>query len=134
MLTIRQAGVIPYRIQQGEIEILLITSARGKRWIIPKGMIEFFTPASEAAAKEAWEEAGLVGRVITPAIGSYPARKWNLPCRVEVFLMPVEAVRDDFPEASFRQRQWLDLPTAIQRVKQPELKRLFASLPTMGLT
>lgn len=134
MIVIRQAGVIPYRTQQGEIEILLITSASGKRWIIPKGMIDFFMRAADAAAKEAWEEAGIVGTVKTPAIGSYRSRKWNLPCRVEVFLMSVAAVQDDFPEANFRQRQWFDLPTAIQQVKEPELKSLLASLPTLALT
>ena len=36
----RQSGVIPYRVRKGNLEILLITSRRERRWIIPKGIIE----------------------------------------------------------------------------------------------
>ena len=33
---IEQSGVIPYRIEDGQIEVMLITSSASKRWVIPK--------------------------------------------------------------------------------------------------
>jgi 8-oxo-dGTP pyrophosphatase MutT (NUDIX family) len=125
MSVIQQSGVIPYRIQKQEAEVLLITSSSGKRWGIPKGMIECFMSAADSAAKEAWEEAGIVGTVIIPAIGHYQAKKWGLTCRIEVFLMQVETIQLDFPEAGLRQREWLSIPKAIERIQDADLKRLF---------
>src|SRR5210317_1534724 len=49
----RQSGVIPYRVRKGNLEILLITSRRERRWIIPKGIIEPDYSARNSAAKEA---------------------------------------------------------------------------------
>jgi 8-oxo-dGTP pyrophosphatase MutT (NUDIX family) len=57
--------VIPYRIRDGKIEVMLITSSTRKRWIIPKGMIEPDMTPQDSAAKEAWEEAGIIGQVAT---------------------------------------------------------------------
>lgn len=128
-IAIPQSGVIPYRIQAGGIEVLLITSSRGKRWLIPKGLVEFGMTAANSAAKEAWEEAGIVGTVHTPAIGTYRIRKWRLPCQVEVFLMRVERLAEEYPEAQVRQRQWFSLTAASQRVKEPDLKHMIEQLP-----
>ena len=40
IVLVEQSGVIPYRIMDGQIEVMLITSSGGKRWVIPKGLIE----------------------------------------------------------------------------------------------
>lgn len=133
MSVIQQSGVIPYRIQNQEVEVLLITSIRGKRWGIPKGMIACFMSAADSAAKEAWEEAGIVGTVITPAIGHYLSTKWGLNCRIEVFLMQVETLQTDFPEAGLRQRKWLRIASAIAHIQDANLKRLFAGVQILSL-
>jgi 8-oxo-dGTP pyrophosphatase MutT (NUDIX family) len=124
-----QSAVIPYRMQNGEIEVLLITSFKRKRWVIPKGVIEPALSAGESAAHEAWEEAGLVGQVSTSSIGSYDYDKWGGTCHVEVFLMLVEKVLDDWPEAGFRDRQWVSVAEAAWRVNEKKLKQLLISLP-----
>jgi 8-oxo-dGTP pyrophosphatase MutT (NUDIX family) len=124
-----QSAVIPYRIQNGIIEVLLITSFKRKRWVIPKGVIEPELSAGESAAHEAWEEAGLVGQVSTSSIGSYDYDKWGGTCHVEVFLMLVEKVLDDWPEAGFRDRQWVSVAEAAWRVNEKKLKQLLISLP-----
>ncbi|HEY9697389.1 MAG TPA: NUDIX hydrolase [Trichocoleus sp.] len=121
---IHQSGVIPYRIRDRQIEVLLVTSSKGKNWGIPKGWVEPLMTAADSAAKEAWEEAGITGAVHQPSIGVYQRRKWGLPFQVEVFLMEVETVLDDWQEAKNRKRQWLTLPQAIKRVKRSELKQL----------
>ena len=133
----KQSGVIPYRITDGKVEILLITSSSGKRWIIPKGFVEYFMSAADSAAKEALEEAGVIGSVVTPAIGSYSYRKWKyrwwgLSCHVEVFLMRVETVLDDWAEANKRQRQWLSVSEASKRIKEPALKQMIQGLNSIA--
>jgi 8-oxo-dGTP pyrophosphatase MutT (NUDIX family) len=120
----KQSGVVPYRFQQGRLELLLITSSKRKRWGIPKGWIEPWMSAAESAAKEAREEAGVLGKVQLPAIGFYEHRKLGVPCRVEVFLMRVDTVLETWDEADRRQREWVSLAKAMKRVKQTELQQL----------
>lgn len=124
----RQSGVVPYRIQDGKVEILLITSSKRKHWGIPKGWIEPRMTAADSAAKEAREEAGILGTVITPAVGAYEHRKWGFPCRVDVFLMQVETLLEQWAEANKRDRKWLNVSAAIKQVRQAELKRIFKEL------
>ncbi|MGL5060436.1 MAG: NUDIX hydrolase [Microcoleus sp.] len=127
-LLIEQSGVIPYRIHNGEIEVMLITSSTGKRWVIPKGLIEPDMTSPDSAAKEAWEEAGLLGKVDPESIGIYEYYKWGCTCQVEVFLLKVQTVLETWPEAHKRKRQWVSLSKAVKRVNEPELKLIIADL------
>lgn len=124
----KQSSVIPYQIREGKVEILLITSSSRQNWIVPKGWITPFMSSAESAAKEAREEAGILGYVIAPAIGTYTDRKWGLTYSVEVFLMRVEVVLDDWAEASIRQRKWYSISQAIAQVKKAKLKRFLEIL------
>ena len=56
-----QYAVLPYREIKSEVQILLVTSRGTRRWIIPKGWPQRGTPPHRAAAREAFEEAGVVG-------------------------------------------------------------------------
>lgn len=136
MISIRQSGVIPYRVEDGKIEVLLVTSSSGKQWVIPKGWIAFWLTSAESAKKEAWEEAGVTGSVVIPAIGSYITTKWGRACRVDVFLMQVEVELENYPESTHRKRKWMSLDRAIQQVQNVELKQLLVSwvqtFPTMS--
>ncbi|MGA7933475.1 MAG: NUDIX hydrolase [Kovacikia sp.] len=125
---ILQSGVIPYRVKNGNVEILLITSSRGKRWIIPKGWIAPWLTSADSAAKEAWEEAGIKGSVVQPAIGVYKILKWGCVWEVEVFSMAVETEVADYPEAERRNRQWMSVPQARKQIREPDLKLLFEQL------
>lgn len=127
-LALRQSGVLPYRINGGTVEVLLITSTRRKHWIAPKGWIAFGLDAAESAAKEALEEAGVSGQVLTPAIETYFKRKWGYPCEIEIFLMHVETVLEEWSEDRQRKRQWLSLPDATKCIKGKALKRLLVRL------
>jgi len=119
-----QAGVIPYRRIGTEIEILVITSNRGRRWIIPKGIIDPGETAIEAACKEAYEEAGVKGRADPRKIGEYQYEKWGGTCVVQVFAMEVTSVLESWPEAETRQRKWLGKAKAVNAVKNSALKQL----------
>ncbi|GAB1538900.1 NUDIX hydrolase [Scytonema sp. NUACC21] len=120
----QQSGVIPYRVKDGKIEVLLITARDRQRWVVPKGGISNGMSPPDSAAKEAWEEAGIIGQVDTHALGSYKYRKRGKTYQVQMYLLPVSKVSEDYPEAGQRQRQWLDVKKAIKRVKLRSLKRI----------
>src|SRR5688500_6320593 len=75
--TILQAGAIPFRRGECRTEFCLITSSSGGRWGFPKGIIESGDTAQGTALQEAFEEAGLHGRIIGDALGSYRYEKWG---------------------------------------------------------
>lgn len=123
-----QSGVVPYRIAGNEVEVLLITSRRRKRWIIPKGIVEpDFSPA-ESAAKEALEEAGVTGILHPDEIGEYAYEKWGGICHVKVFLLQVTQVLDSWEESFLRDRRWLSLPDAIELIEERDLQNILRSI------
>lgn len=83
----RQSGVIAVREGDEEIQVLLITSSKGERWVIPKGVVEPGLSPAESAAKEAWEEAGPRGTLHPEPLGSCRYPNWGGWCSVEVFGM-----------------------------------------------
>jgi len=109
---ILQAGAIPLRAGK----ICLITSSNGKRWVIPKGVIEPGQSPGETALQEAWEEAGLVGVLRPEPAGSFLYEKWCGTCHVTVFFMEVSEVAADWPERRLRQREWVSLAGALERL------------------
>jgi len=117
-----QSAVVPYRRRAGEVEILLVTSRKRKRWIVPKGVRELHLSSAESAAEEAFEEAGVRGVVSNKPVGRYEYRKWGGTCTVEVFAMEVESILDEWQE-SYRDRCWLAPDEAAARVA-PALARL----------
>jgi hypothetical protein len=59
----KQFAALPYRIRDDDVEILLITTRKKRRWSGPKGWpIKHSTP-QQTAAIEAYEEAGVRGAV-----------------------------------------------------------------------
>lgn len=129
----RQSGVIPYRVVDGEIEILLITSRRKGRWGIPKGVIKLWSSASESACQEAYEEAGIRGRASLAPLGEYRYKKWGGVCVVQVFALEIETILETWPEKSRRRRQWMTIAQAAQSVEEPELQRLILKVPEAGI-
>lgn len=131
----QQSAVIPYRLdgrvrgQVPSLEVMLITSRKRKRWVIPKGIIEPGMAPQESALKEAYEEAGIRGNVSATACGVYFYEKWQGICRVEVFLLEVTEVLSMWPEATLRDREWMTVEDAARRVREEDLKRLLLKVP-----
>lgn len=124
----RQSGVIPYRVRKGNLEILLITSRKERRWIIPKGIIKPQYSARNSAAKEALEEAGVKGAVHDRLLGIYRHRKWGRTCTVKVFPMRVTRVYKVWDEAD-RDREWVSLKKALKMISNDGLKQVVMKLP-----
>lgn len=112
-----QAGVIPYRRVNNAIEILLITSRRKQKWIIPKGYIEFNLTSFESAKKEAYEEAGVIGSNETYELGEIIFDKPIGKCLMKIYSMEVVKFLDDYPESNFRKRKWFPIDEAIQKIE-----------------
>lgn len=126
--TIAQSGVLPYRKSRGIFQFLLVTSLGTGRWIIPKGHIEPKMSARQSAEKEAFEEAGVAGRVSPDRIGYYSYQKDGSTTPktylVEVFGMQVLDVLENWPEAHKRQREWMTPEVAADSVDETELRDL----------
>jgi phosphohistidine phosphatase len=124
-----QSAVIPFRLHKGKPEILVIYSSNRKHWVVPKGIMDPGYSARESAAKEAWEEAGVEGRIFDGPLGAYTCRKWGADCHVEVFAMEVtHLVPEKKWEESHRGREWLTPKQAAKRLKQKELKPMVMAL------
>lgn len=125
----RQSAVVPYRWKGDELEVLIISSSGGKRWVVPKGIVEpGLSPAASAAA-EAGEEAGVEGDVGTTPLGRFRYEKWGGTCEVEVYPMAVHHELSEWPEASVRRRRWLPVDKAAEKVDRKKLRKLIAGLP-----
>jgi len=114
---VRQSAAIPIKAGQ----VCLVTSASGKRWVIPKGCLEPGKTASEIALQEAWEEAGLVGLLQPEPVGSYLYEKLGNTHHVLVFVLQVTEMAEVWPEDGWRQRIWLKPAQAVNRLEDPGL-------------
>jgi 8-oxo-dGTP pyrophosphatase MutT (NUDIX family) len=125
----KQSAAVPFHVTNGRVEVLLITSRKGKRWIVPKGVIDLGKTAPESAANEAFEEAGVRGQISEHPVGEYSYEKWGGTCRVQVFLLEVETVLEEWPEHGERERGWMTIERAAELLNEEELKRVVLSLP-----
>ncbi|HOJ02366.1 MAG TPA: NUDIX hydrolase [Bacteroidota bacterium] len=110
-----QSAIIPWRLAENGVELLLITTRKG-HWTIPKGIVEADLGARASAMKEALEEAGVSGDLDAEEVGDYRYRKWGGVCHVRVFSLRVTQEYEDFEEMHFRQREWLPLDQALHRL------------------
>lgn len=126
-----QVAALPWRMGEAGVEILLITSRDTGRWVLPKGWPEAREPLSEAAAREAVEEAGLTGTISHIEAGRYFYAKGlasgeEVPCEVLVFPLQVEAMAEKWKERRERERRWVTAPEAAGMVKEPDLGEIIA--------
>jgi phosphohistidine phosphatase len=108
----QQAAVIPYRIRKERVEVALVTTSRGKGWIMPKGSVNDGERPRDAAIREAEEEAGLRGVVARKPIGHYRHVNGNGPCWVAVYPMRVTNELKHWLEDKYRQRRWMRISDA----------------------
>ena len=133
MSKLQQVAALPVRLtKNGKIEVLLITSRETRRWVIPKGWPSKTLSDHRMAAREAEEEAGVVGKVGAKPIGLYNYVK-RLPgesvdVEVSVYLLLVRRQMSRWPERKQRKREWFAIKEAARRVDEPELRNLIAGL------
>jgi 8-oxo-dGTP pyrophosphatase MutT (NUDIX family) len=133
-----QVAALPVKIDDaGNPRVLLLTSRETKRWIIPKGWPMKGRKPWEAAAQEALEEAGIVGRPRKTPIGSYVYFKRQTAhfdvCRVDVYLLAFAEQRKSWREKGQREAKWFGLDEAASLVDEPGLIKLLLDLHATGV-
>jgi len=129
--TAQQVGGLCYRKGAHEsVEVLLITTRETKRWTIPKGWPIKGLEPHEAAKLEAWEEAGVKGKVKKKPFGYFTYLKTltdgrTVPSVVQVHLLETRTTRSHFPERRQRELMWLPASQTSLLVDEPELNGLF---------
>ena len=118
----KQSGVIP--VYKGKV--VLITASGSKRWIIPKGSIDWELSAQDSAAKEALEEAGIKGNVFSDEIGTYTYEKMGGRYKVRLYFMEVTKLKDKWEEDYFRKRKLVSPKQAIKKVVPAAVSKIMA--------
>jgi 8-oxo-dGTP pyrophosphatase MutT (NUDIX family) len=125
----RQYAAIPVRVRErGKAEVLLLTSRGKRRWGIPKGWPMPKRSPGETARREAFEEAGLKGRIHDRPLGRYRYTK-NLGSElgkitVKVFLLHVDRQLRHWPEKGERKTKWFSPDRAVSLIADRRLARL----------
>lgn len=103
-------GCIPYRYQNGngELEVLLISSQKGHAMMFPKGGWELDESVEEAASRECFEEAGVVG-IVECELGKWCFKSKSRGIYHEGYMFPmlVGEQLEIWPEKHLRQRVWV---------------------------
>jgi 8-oxo-dGTP pyrophosphatase MutT (NUDIX family) len=128
----KQFAALPYRLRNKDVEILLITTRKKRRWSIPKGWpIKHVTP-QQTAAVEAYEEAGVRGVTGRKKVGKFKKRRVRnkrlVTCEVEIFPLQVALQQGDWPEKPERSRIWVGPGEAAKLVKKAGLRRAIKNL------
>jgi 8-oxo-dGTP pyrophosphatase MutT (NUDIX family) len=123
-----QFAALCYRIRNDKVQFCLVTSRRSGRWIVPKGWPMNGQTPMDAAATEAYEEAGVRGKIEPRPIGVfsyYKVRSQNeLPCIAVVYPLKVKKVLQTWPEHKERHRKWLSRKKAAALVDDAELSQI----------
>lgn len=124
-----QFAALCYRVKDDKTQVLMITSRRTGRWIIPKGWPMDGKTPGDCALTEAWEEAGVKGKVTGGCLALYTYVKSMggedpLPCAVMVYPVKVKSLEKTYPEQSERKRKWLSPKAASKLADEPELAHL----------
>jgi 8-oxo-dGTP pyrophosphatase MutT (NUDIX family) len=114
----------------GRVDVWLVTSRGSGRWIIPKGNPINRVAPHEAAEQEAFEEAGLIGKVDERPIGQFEFMRRrdgsDMICAVDVYLLKVERQLKKWPEMGQRSVLQCDIRTAVSLVEPVGLASLIS--------
>jgi 8-oxo-dGTP pyrophosphatase MutT (NUDIX family) len=130
----RQYGALPFRVgADGKISIMLVTTRGTGRWIVPKGWPIANLRPRDVAAREAYEEAGLVGEMLgKKAVGRFTYEKSGgghaRRCEVKLFAMRIHHQLPDWPERVQRETRWFAPEAAAAVVEEAALASLLLAL------
>jgi 8-oxo-dGTP pyrophosphatase MutT (NUDIX family) len=119
----QQVAAVCYRAGARGLEFLLVQT-RGGRWIFPKGGVEPGLTQAQSAALEAFEEAGVHGRIEEMPFARYQAvksgkngrREANGPASVTAHLCEVSHLES--PQEADRQPTWFPPEKAKRRLRE----------------
>lgn len=129
-----QVGAVCWRDTGDGVEVLLVRTRNTGRWVVPKGWPEPGMSLPDAAAKEAWEEAGVSGMVERDCSGVYTYLKVrdennpvDMPCVVLLYRVLMGTEAEIYPEQG-REKGWFSPEIAAGMVSEPDLSRLLRGI------
>jgi 8-oxo-dGTP pyrophosphatase MutT (NUDIX family) len=128
-----QVAAVCYRRRGAAIEFLLVNTNGGNKWTFPKGSTEARLSHSQAAEREAAEEAGAIGTIEPRHFHLYIHSKgvfWQpggvQEFVVKAFLMEVQQMRK--PDESNRRPTWFSPEEAKRRLAKGREVKYFHEL------
>ena len=110
-------------------EVLLIATAGGRRWQLPKGHLEEGELPAQAAVREVREETGVTGTIVAALSGvdyTFLERgKHRIKKHVDYFLLAYESGSEtDFEPREVVTARWFSRPEAIARLSHANDRRV----------
>jgi 8-oxo-dGTP pyrophosphatase MutT (NUDIX family) len=128
----RQVAAVPVRIgPQGTLEVLVVSTRGSGRWTVPKGWPMRGHTDAEAAAREAYEEAGVRGSIGCEPLGTFEYRKRRNEDEillVTVYRLDVSEQLRSWRERGQRKQRWLPASAAADCVAWNGLAEIIRSL------
>jgi 8-oxo-dGTP pyrophosphatase MutT (NUDIX family) len=123
------AAAVCYRIADGEVEFLLVRTRSGK-WTFPKGGVDGDATLAAAAGREAYEEAGVRGRVESSPFASYLhfKRGSRQPTELKVSAHLCRVFHLEAAVERHRDPTWFSFKAAMKRVRQKRRSKYAAEL------
>ena len=117
-----QVAAVCYRIRDGGAEFLLVRTRRG-RWTFPKGGLEPGLTHAQVAALEAFEEAGVHGRMEAASFARYTRRKrgdngQSAATKISVHAHLCQVLRLEPPQETNRNPTWFSAGQAKQFLQE----------------
>jgi 8-oxo-dGTP pyrophosphatase MutT (NUDIX family) len=121
-----QVAAVCYRVRHEAIEFLLVQTRGSGRWTFPKGSAEPGLTHAQAAAMEAFEEAGVHGRIEEGSFARYVRQaRGSANCGLKRNAEPVavkaylcEVMRLSVPKESNRNRTWFSFEEARRNLEE----------------
>lgn len=124
----KRVAVVPVVMNKTKLKVYLITSREERQWIIPTGKLEKKLSNRQVAALEAFEEAGILGKLdknFRERVSLHsPSGKRKR--KTTVFLLYVKRILKYWPEIRERKRKLISMKKYLKSVSNKKLKRKLA--------
>lgn len=115
----RRIGVIPWFVGEGGLRVVLVRSADGDRWVLPKGRPKKGMTKRDLAALEAWEEAGARGRFSPRAPIDVTLHRAEGVQPLRLYPLAIHKLADRWPERRIRRRKVVSAKRARKLLDDP---------------
>tara|TARA_A100001037_G_scaffold292326_1_gene307522 strand:- start:237 stop:617 length:381 start_codon:yes stop_codon:yes gene_type:complete len=119
-------GVVPYREKEdGTIDVLVVSTAKDN-WVLPKGNLIKRIGKRKTALREAFEEAGALGKITDEDGEVFEDKDETL----HLYPMKVSKLMAVWPEQTKRKRKWIKPRKAGRWIKRKSMQRAVFELKT----
>ncbi len=107
------------------ISTRILSAGQERQWIIPQGEIEPWQTPIEAGTNEAWEEAGIKGKIEKKPLTSFSYKNQCIKYIVLYYPLEVKEELRDWPEKMERSRIWINISKAKIKIRNEKLREVF---------